>query len=667
MIRHTITKSIPTNATAAVALMLILIVLFGGSIGYAQTASKTEMGNRELSIMDKIDSLLYLSDNNMISAPRLALNYADSALELSEMNAYDIGVANSNYRLGRAHTEIGNLTKAKFHLDQCLELYQQQKDSTGLVLTYKWLGSTQVYQNNEEALRYYSLAEKLAKEINLAEEIPKIMINLANIFTDEKQYNKAIEYLQKSCNMMKESYNQSACMGNLGLVYNKMGDYETAMIYYDKSLEICKRIDDPDCELFPLSLMTTIYLEQENYDMALEYSFKILAKEKIRGTKTRIVVGTNQIGQIYLSMKKFDLAFKYFDQSRMVAEEINYSGLPYTYANLSLASEGMENYKLALKYLWNFQNLKDSISTARKKQALDEQLVKFDTEKKEQEITLLQKEKELQEAELAKQKLTYTVIFFGGLLALIVSFIFILFYRQKVKASQQLVTMSNLINEQKTEKLIQENEIIAINANIEGQEKERIRIAQELHDGIAGNLASIRLSLSKLPKYRETELQPIINHVDNTYKEVRIISHHLMPPNVSDVPFEELIYHYTQDISEISGFELKINCHNLGELSDEIKIETYRIIQELMNNIVKHAHAKSVDIQLIRIEDNLNLLVEDSGVGFDQGSKFKGIGINNISSRVDKLNGKVHIESILDKGTIVNIDIPIHKEVPLFT
>lgn len=655
------------NLALSISFILPLLTAFvavsGPTFEQAQSLPQSIKSDEMIQALEKADSLLNESDKAVQSAPKKALDFAKSALGLSEKANYVSGVANSKLRLGMAQFELSEWDQSHGHFNEALKIFEELNDTSGIVLSHKWLGSVFRQKNDlEEALKSYFLAMELAEGIKFDFEIPKITQNIANIFLDQGQYDKAIEYFMKCCNLITSASAQSICLANTGFAYQKKGDNDSALKYYKRSIALCKSINDETCELLPLGMMTHIHLEQENFDQALKYAMEILTKDKDRGSKLDIAIGTNRIGQIYLNMENFPLAFEYFDQALTLAKAIDFDQVLYIHANLYLAAEGMRDFELALLHFKTFQSIKDSLHNIEKNKGIDELLAKFDTEKKEQEIFLLQKEKELQEAALASQVFERNLAFIGGLLALAVAITFGVVYQQKIRVSRQLAIKTEEVNEQKTKELLRENEINTINASIDGQEKERIRIAKELHDGIAGNLASIKLNLSRLSRDKGLILQPVIRSIDETYQEVRIISHHLIPPGVEETPFVKLIENYSNDIQEISELEINLNCHPEGQtnqLSNETKIEVYRIIQELVSNVIKHARAKSVDIQLVLSNDNLNLIVEDSGIGFDQDIVTNGIGIKNVRSRVDKLTGTIQFDSTTEQGTTVNINIPV--------
>jgi len=207
-------------------------------------------------------------------------------------------------------------------------------------------------------------------------------------------------------------------------------------------------------------------------------------------------------------------------------------------------------------------------------------------------------------------------------------------------------------------------------AIIEAEEKERTRIAKELHDGIGQQLSAAKLNISGLQASLHTNndeekvmLQNAIDFIDESVKEVRSVSHSMMPNALVKSGLVSAIKEFVTKIS--SSGALKINLEIVG-LSDRLEqtVETvlFRVLQELLNNIIKHAKAAYVNIQVIKHEKELTILIEDNGVGFDtekELSNNNGIGLKNIQSRVAFLNGQVFFDSHISKGTTVTVEIPI--------
>lgn len=282
--------------------------------------------------------------------------------------------------------------------------------------------------------------------------------------------------------------------------------------------------------------------------------------------------------------------------------------------------------------------------------------------KKRNEISLLKKDQQLKSLEINQQKKIrwFTIIAFLVLLVPIIGLLFQYYKRFKV---QHLLNIKQVeITSQKIDGILKDQELELIKASISGQDKERQRISQELHDSIGGNLAAIKLQVNHLNASNFTNIQKISLQLDETYQQVRSISHTLLPKKFSQNKFLEVLESYLKNISDASKIKISFIPYpkkEINELDEDIQIETFKIIQELLTNTIKHAKASEVEIQLNCIENIVNLLFEDNGVGFDAAKSEKGIGFINLENRIKKLNGSFVIDSKLKRGTIANIEIPV--------
>jgi signal transduction histidine kinase len=206
-------------------------------------------------------------------------------------------------------------------------------------------------------------------------------------------------------------------------------------------------------------------------------------------------------------------------------------------------------------------------------------------------------------------------------------------------------------------KLEAENKQIALTKFIEGEENERIRIAKELHDGIVQDLSSIYLNLNAGSDDKEAT----ISHLKQTIKEVRGLSHQMMPITLREkgllLALEEL---FSRTLPPLS-IDYTFDAFGINERLD-LKIETslYRIVQELLNNIIKHSQASEVNCVLRKTEQHILLILEDNGVGISNLENKKGIGLESLSSRLEYLNGTLEMSaSENESGLYTKIQIPI--------
>lgn len=230
----------------------------------------------------------------------------------------------------------------------------------------------------------------------------------------------------------------------------------------------------------------------------------------------------------------------------------------------------------------------------------------------------------------------------------------LLAYRVKIiqNNSERLLIEKNLIQQQRTQ------------AVLEAEERERIRIARDLHDGIGQTLAAARMTLGNYifqKKIDSVEIKNSLDLLEETIREVREISHNMMPSSLTKFGLSSALKQFTNKINTLGKIELELQIVGIKERFDEkIELTLFRIIQEVISNIMRHAEAKKVNIELIKHDDELILIIEDNGKGFDtENIENNGIGLKNIATRVEYLNGSVIFDSTIGRGTSVIVEIPL--------
>ena len=298
-------------------------------------------------------------------------------------------------------------------------------------------------------------------------------------------------------------------------------------------------------------------------------------------------------------------------------------------------------------------------------QKIQEMEARYEAEAREKEILVLNKDKEIQaktiEVQEAGIKARNSVIL-GALLALGLAIFATISFRQK----QLLAQREKDLAAQKAKDLENQQQMIRMDAIIQGEEQERRRIAKDLHDGIGSMLAAAKLQVGtlsdKIPESSET--QETYSLLDNTYEEVRRIAHNMMPKALLQLGFVPAIKQLTTYVSQGSPLDIHVEVLNpWPKLADHQELILYRVIQELLNNIQKHAHATEAWVQFSYFEEELSIMVEDNGVGFDQKTQSNGMGLESIGSRIAYLKGEVELDSQPGKGTSISLRIPHRSKI----
>ncbi|MEI2708342.1 MAG: sensor histidine kinase [Chitinophagaceae bacterium] len=296
-------------------------------------------------------------------------------------------------------------------------------------------------------------------------------------------------------------------------------------------------------------------------------------------------------------------------------------------------------------------------------QKQNEEILKqrFDSSQQATSIVSLKKENTISSLELINQKLENTkksiLLTVVGIVSVLLILLLYSYYRRyKLKREKQL----------QVEILAQQE--LATKAILEAEENERKRIASDLHDGVGQIMSAAKMNLSameaEIPFATDEQrkvYEKVLKLVDEGCKEVRSVSHNMMPNALVKAGLASAVKEF---VNQIDARVVKTDFYTEGldnKLEKNVETVLYRIIQECVNNVIKHAKATHLDISLIKDNDGVAVTIEDNGIGFDSSNKnnFNGIGLKNIQTRVEFLKGTVEWNSSVGKGTLVAIHIPI--------
>lgn len=316
--------------------------------------------------------------------------------------------------------------------------------------------------------------------------------------------------------------------------------------------------------------------------------------------------------------------------------------------------------------LLNFISINDTLNSIKQ----NENLLKIDEKYqnktlREEKIDLAQ-DKRLFELKSRRSDLTLIGLLFGLVAILFAVFLLVRFYQQKLSASEIILIQNDQINTQKIKELENSITLNNLESMVKGQEEERERIAKDLHDSLGGLLSTIKLRYDKLIFETKNELYSSDFHkvhelIDEACTEVRNIAHDLKPGALEKLglidALEDMINRFLR--TEQNIIFQHYGLEEANNIDSETSINVYRIIQELVNNSCKHSKAKEILVQLSRNENQLEIIIEDDGLGYDELNIIKGMGLDNIRSRVNYLKGEMSIKSDPGFGTSTYIVIPL--------
>lgn len=340
------------------------------------------------------------------------------------------------------------------------------------------------------------------------------------------------------------------------------------------------------------------------------------------------------------------------------------------YDLLSRNYKAMDDLNLAYEYGRKYSLLQDSILNENRVLAINNLTYKYESKEKASEIRLLEKDKAfaVQSNQQQKRALIVLGLALGGLILGI--YYIIRFYSEKINSAQIIEEQKEKINNQKITELQDRIQINSMQSMIAGQEVERERIAKDLHDSLGGLLSTIKLQIDHIQdKESDLEKLPEFKHttdlIDVAVSEIRTISQDLQPGALKRLGLVPAINDLVNRYQTKNGPEITFQHFGLPkEMEQGFALSIYRIVQEILNNALKHAKASEIFVQLNKEDEYIVIHIEDDGIGFNPEKKYKSMGLENIKSRVNYHKGTIDIDSRKDKGTsfIIHLNSNFAKE-----
>lgn len=489
--------------------------------------------------------------------------------------------ANAMRLIAFAHALQGKYNTAVDYYLKALLLYEEEGNIDGCLVIYSNLGEIYRRLNNREiAIRYLDQATRLCEKNMLTNDVWR-MSNIYNEYAanylSDNLLPKAMEYALKA-----DSINTGVAIINkchtkilLAKIHLRLNEHDKALIYARNAMEQAEILKDNDLRMNVWRLFSDIYLIQQRYSEAEAAALEVLQ-----------IDSTN------------------IDLSRTAA------------ANIALANIYLNDTEKAAHYFRKQEELNDLYSKTNFQNTMSDMIAKYETEKKEARIVVLEQKH------------------FLYLLIGIISFL--------------LTGSLGVVLWQKTKNARREKQLIATRSVMDGEMGERTRLARDLHDRLSGSLSALKIGLND----KKESFQQINDKLDTCIEEIRRVAHNLMPASLQ--------FGLKVALGDFVAQCPNVLFHFFGEerhIEERKAFVIYCCAVELVNNSLRHSGAKQINVQLIQSEKHVSLTVQDNGCGFDEKSVAKGIGLKNIYTRVASCNGKIDIVTSFDKGTEITIEL----------
>lgn len=621
---------------------------------------------------------------------------AKEACLLSERLGIDSVIIRSNKDLSNIYLNFGKTHEYGAINKKNLAVVEAVKDSASIAIIHGSLGdyynrilkTDSAYYHYYKALKIFELRGELVEQGDM-------LLNMANIQETEKDFigseQNAIKALKIVEKLPKNEYNMDTMFwlyNILGVVEQRQKKYKEAIAYYDKAIDAIKKSKDFFFYDLNASNNKANALEQmERYDEALALYNEILSKgnikeidsefyvilksniahatflkgdEDVKKIKTDFLEAykfaeTNkhetELIELSVYMSEFYFSLRQMDSAKIFAKKalaIGKKKKSYTYVlqSLELLSK-IEKGDIGKNYLYEHIKLNDSLLNRERYSRNKFAKIEYETDQ-------LKAENE----QISKERLIFLISSVS--LAVLLFLIYIVVNQRMKNKELKFIHQQQQANEEIYNLMLAQQDKIE-----EGRTKEKKRISEELHDGVLGKLFGTRLSLDSLNLVNTEEAiknrSEYINELKNIETEIRKISHDLNSDFISDSGFMDIISALVDNQTKAYGLTFDFEENSLidwDSFPNKTKIHIYRMLQETLQNIYKHAEATHVKIAFSRKKDVILLTIKDNGKGFNVNKARKGIGLKNIDSRVKEIGGRAEIVSKINEGTTIDISIP---------
>lgn len=550
--------------------------------------------------------------------------------------------------------QLKNFDTTLMEGDKALQLARKNTDSVSVAEIKRHIGVASYFKGKYDVAAknfYESIA--ILEKANEKKKLAPVYNDLAKLYRKTRDLDRALQNYNKAdaiYRQLNDTAGISMILNESGVVFEYREDYTEAINRYTSSMKLAEAAGDSLSVSYSLSNIAGVYVIQKKYALAEKNLLRALNIRQILKDSFAIALTYSDLGVAMNGKGDYNKAIEYLSLSNQMAEHLKYPELQSNnYSELSTVAQKQGDFQKAFQYFMKRSALRDSLYALEKTRQIEELNTKYETAQREQQIQNQQNKIRLQ---------NFLFIGIAGLVLLAGLLIYSQYKRYRLRKETQL--QAEIMRQQE----------IAVKAVMEAEENERERIAKDLHDGVGQMMSAAKMNLSAF----ESEIQfsnaehkesfeKIISLVDESCKEVRTVSHIMMPNALLKSSLGAAIREF---VDKLNNKTLKVHVYTEGldeRLDSNVETVLYRVIQECVNNTIKHAGATTLDISLIKDKDGISGTIEDNGKGFDttDKEKFEGIGLKNVTTRIEYLKGTVDFDSAPGRGTVVALHVPLQS------
>ena len=614
---------------------------------------------------NRVNTLNELVWENRDSHPRRALRLAAEALALGQRLRFRRGMAKTYILRGIINSNTAHFDAAVADFEQCRKQRAALSDWEGVANAIANVGEAQVSQG-----RYELAATNLVRALRLrqrhgrgpanTESIAADLATLATVYEKMGQYPLALSYQQRYLrlpNRVADTHNEAQACVLIGGLFDKLAQSDSAMWYFRRAVSVSHGHADLRDEAQAQLGLGRVLEVRHQYGAATAALARARALAgQVDDSATR-AASLNALGQLALDCQQTAPARDYFKQAYRLSRQTKSREVTRTaLAGLTAAARAQADYWAATRYGEQLAALKDSLLTEASTHQIAELHIRYETENQQAKNRLQDAQLRIQQQIIRRRNVQLGASITVALL--LAGLALLLYGRHRLRQRLQ---------QEKEQQLAQQQRAAAV---LEAEEAERRRIGADLHDGVGQLLAAARLTLTALgrdldltaPAIPHLLLDNALSMLDESFQEVRSISHDLMPNALIQHGLAAAVRGFLSKLSSGGGLRAEVQLFGLEErLPPLVESVLFRAIQELIQNVIKHAQASEIMLQIVRGPDELTVMVEDNGVGFDPAAlrPDTGIGLHNVETRLAYLGGRAYFDAAPGRGTVVTLTVPL--------
>lgn len=652
--------------------MLFLLLC---NICMAQSTPLNADSLRRLVAAERVDTVKARHMTRLVEALRTtdsakAIQVAEQALAIYTKHGPNTGIAQARFTAGRVYQFYNNYEAAGIQYQEGLDALGKDSSLPAVHIRARLTGNlASVYGMKGQAEKELEMILSIIPMLERVKDTLALAVANFNVgvkFYNGEQYRKAYSYLQKSIVLHEKRPSAQLTDAYIVMTWCAMNlDSLAAMQkYLDKAEKIIDHADERLQEEYEIA-RGLLHFKKKNYAEA-EKAYRRALRLNVKDFPLNRANALESLNELYYAQARYAEAKKVMEEYMSLSRGINWhANILHGLEILSRLEEKTHNYTASLRYLREYIHLSDSMKAEEGRVRLHDLEMKYQASEKEKKIMELEGNSKQQQLVLQRSRAYNALLLAGLIVAILIALIIFIVYRNK----HRLAAQKEQLQRQELENMKQAQRIQHFSAMLEGQEQERRRLARDLHDGLGGTMASIRVKAADLADNTsddDVRMQQIITQLDGATRELRRIAHNMMPEILLKFGLEAALKDLCESLQH-NGATIVFQAFDLrGDIPQPQQIMIYRLVQELLNNALKHSGARNILVQCLQRGEELSVIVEDDGKGFDMNeySAADGIGLQSVRARVDYLKGRLDIQSAPGEGTTVNIDMHVQESTP---